>query len=98
MLELELVCPTGVPLLLSVDGAALGAVLLVSFMDCRLALVVDSSASWASLAKDELDDDVDETDRDAEEGWVLADRDRPDLGRDPACEIIGMLRPDGVGW
>lgn len=60
--------------------------------------MVASRASWASLANDELDEDVDETDRDAEEGWVLADKDRPDLECDPAWEIIGMLRPDGVGW
>lgn len=61
-------------------------------------MVVDSSASWASLANDELDEDVDETERDDEEGWVLADKDRPDLGSEPVWESTGMLRPDGVGW
>ncbi len=70
---------------------------LVSFIDFKLLLVAFSRLSCASWAfdKDELEEDVEETESD-EDGCVIADEERLDLGRLPATDETGSAE-DGMG-
>lgn len=76
-------------------------VVLVNFIDLRLLLVAFSKFSWASCAFDrlELEDEVDETERELD-GWVMmADEDRLDFVRLLLLltDVDETGRPDDAG-